>query len=134
MTYLFASPPLFLMAASFWMPRTLAIIVVAIAGFWGVMGIVAFNVVQVSMRQKQSPPRMLARMTASIRMLIWGVGPLGALLSGIVATKLGLAAAFWIGAIGETAGVLFLLLSPLWRLRDVPDPEWLLEEQAGTSE
>jgi predicted MFS family arabinose efflux permease len=129
-TYLVASAPMFLMAASFWMPREVAIVVLAIAGFWGVGGIVAFNVVQVSMRQRQSPPRMLARMTASIRMLIWGVGPIGALLSGIVATHLGLAAAFWIGAIGEALGVLFLVFSPLWRLRTVPDPEWLADEMA----
>jgi len=129
-TYIFASVPLFLMAASFWMPRSAAIIVVAIAGFWGVMGIVAFNVVQVSMRQKQSPPRMLARMTASIRTLIWGVGPIGAFLSGIVATHWGLASAFWIGAVGETLGLIFLVASPLWRLRKVPDPDWMAEEDA----
>ncbi len=127
-TYFVASAPMFLIASSFWMPRQAAIIVLAIAGFWGVAGIVSFNVVQVSMRQRQCPPRMLARMTASIRMLIWGVGPLGALLSGIIATHLGLASAFWIGAIGESLGVLFLILSPLWKLRDVPDPEWMADE------
>jgi predicted MFS family arabinose efflux permease len=133
-TYIFASVPLFMMAASFAMPRPAAIAVVAVAGFWGVGGIVAFNVVQVSMRQKQSPPRMLARMTASIRTLIWGVGPLGALLSGIVATHWGLQSAFWIGAIGETIGVLFLVFSPLWRLRKVPDPDWMAEEEASSTE
>jgi len=72
---------------------------------------------------------MLARMTASIRMFIWGVGPLGALLSGIIATHWGLASAFWIGATGEALGVLLLIFSPLWRLRHVPDPDWLIEEQ-----
>jgi len=127
-TYIFASVPLFLMAASFAMPRTAAIIVVAVAGFWGVMGIVAFNVVQVSMRQRQSPPRMLARMTASIRTLIWGVGPLGALASGIIATHWGLGTAFWIGATGSALGVLFLVFSPLWRLGKVPDPAWMADE------
>lgn len=129
-TYIYASLPMFLMASVFFMPHTAAIIAVAVASFWGVSGIVAFNVVQVSMRQKQSPPRMLARMTASIRTLIWGVGPLGALLSGIVATHWGLPAAFWIGATGEALGVLFLVFSPLWRLRKVPDPDWLADEEA----
>jgi len=127
-TYIFAALPMFLMAASFAVPRTAAIIAVAIAGFWGVMGIVAFNVVQVSMRQRQSPPRMLARMTASIRTLIWGVGPLGALLSGIIATHWGLSSAFWIGAIGQAVGLVFLVFSPLWRLGKVPDPAWMADE------
>lgn len=129
-TYIYASLPMFLMASVFLMPRTAAIVAVAIASFWGVSGIVAFNVVQVSMRQKQSPPRMLARMTASIRTLIWGVGPLGALLSGIIATQWGLPSAFWIGAAGEALGVLFLVFSPLWLMRKVPDPAWLAEEGA----
>jgi predicted MFS family arabinose efflux permease len=122
---------MFLLAASFLMPREAAIVAAAVAGFWGVGGIVAFNVVQVSMRQRQCPPRMLARMTASIRMLIWGVGPIGALLSGIIATHWGLASAFWIGSIGEALGILLLVFSPLWKLRAVPDPEWLTEEEAS---
>ena len=129
-TYIFTSIPMFITAASFLVPRTAAIVMVAVAGFWTIAGIVSFNVVQVSMRQRQCPPRMLARMTASIRTLIWGIGPLGALLSGIVATHWGLAAAFWIGAVGNLLGVFLLSFSPLWRLRDVPDPEWMLEEQS----
>ena len=129
-TYVFAALPMFLLATAFLVPRTAAIIIVGVSGFWVVMGIVAFNVVQVSMRQRQSPPRMLARMTASIRTVIWGIGPLGALLSGIVATHWGLATAFWIGAIGNGIGVLFLVFSPLWRLGKVPDPAWMADEPA----
>jgi predicted MFS family arabinose efflux permease len=129
-TYFFASIPLFLTACAFLVPRDVAIVLVAISGFWGVAGIVAFNVVQVSMRQRQSPPRMLARMTASIRTLIWGIGPLGAFLSGVIATHWGLASAIWIGATLQFFGVAFLVFSPLWRLRKVPDPDWMAEDDA----
>ena len=55
------------------------------------------------------------------------------LLSGIIATHWGLASAFWIGAIGEALGVLLLVFSPLWRLRKVPDPQWLIDEEAQTA-
>lgn len=130
-TYFYAALPMFLMVAAFYVPRDVAIALVAISGFWGVSGIVAFNVVQVSMRQRQSPPRMIARMTASIRTLIWGIGPLGAFLSGVIATHWGLPAAFWIGSIGQLVGLTFLIASPLWRLRKVPDPDWMLEEDAA---
>ncbi|MGC4174216.1 MFS transporter [Demequina sp.] len=133
-TYIFAALPMFLMASVFLLPHTAAIIAAAVSGFWGVAGIVAFNVVQVSMRQKQCPPRMLARMTASIRTLIWGVGPLGAFLSGVIATHWGLASAFWIGATGQAIGLVFLLFSPLWRLRKVPDPAWMADEDAAVGE
>jgi MFS family permease len=119
-TYIFGSIPMFLPALSFLASRHTAIVMVAVSMFLGSVGIVSFNVVQVSMRQRQCPPRMLGRMTASIRTVIWGVGPIGAIASGVVATHLGLATAFWIGAIGNAAGVLFLVFSPLWRMRDVP--------------
>jgi len=128
-TYLVSSVPFFLTALSFMVPRPAAIAMVAVSGFFTVAGIVSFNVVQVSMRQRQCPPRMVARMTASIRTLIWGIGPLGALLSGIVATHWGLPAAFWIGATGNMVGVLILVFSPLWRLRAVPDPQWMIDEE-----
>lgn len=119
-TYLAASIPPFLMVAAFYLPRELAIVSVALAGFTGLAGIVAFNVTQVSMRQRQCPERLLGRMTASIRFVIWGVAPIGALLSGLVATHWGLSTAFWIGAVGELLGVFFLILSPLWRMGVVP--------------
>lgn len=126
-TYLVSSVPFFLTALSFMAPRPVAIAMVAVSGFFTVAGIVSFNVVQVSMRQRQCPPRMLARMTASIRTLIWGIGPVGALLSGIIATKWGLPAAFWTGAIGNMVGVVILVFSPLWQLRAVPEPQWMVD-------
>lgn len=129
-TYLLAAAPAFATAASFLLPRPAAIATVAASGFLTVAGIVAFNVVQVSMRQRQCPPRLLARMMASIRTVIWGIGPVGALLSGIIATHWGLSTAFWISAVGNLAGAAVLMRSPLWRMRTVPDPDWLTESPA----
>lgn len=119
-SYIVASVPLFAPLLALQLGGRAAIVVMAIASFWGVAGIVNFNVVQVSMRQRQCPPRMLGRMTASIRTVIWGIAPIGALASGFVATHFGLEWAFWIGAIGNLVGVLFLIASPLWRMGTVP--------------
>ncbi len=105
---------------AFHLPRTAALASLCASMAAGLFAIVAFNVVQVTMRQKQCPPRLLGRMTASIRFVIWGIGPLGALTSGIVAQHISLEAAFWIGGIGNAAGVLVLAASPLWRMRVVP--------------
>lgn len=124
-TYLLEAVAFLGMPLSFLLPRPGAIALIAASQILGFFSIVAFNVVQVSMRQRQCPPRMIGRMTAAIRTLIWGVGPLGALASGVLATHLGLGATFTIAAIGNLAGVVLLIRSPLWRLRSVPDPEWL---------
>jgi len=119
-TYLVSSVPMFFPLAAFVAPVPVATVLIAIGMFLGMFGVVAFNVVQVSMRQRQCPPRLLGRMTASIRTVIWGIGPVGALASGFIATHLGLATAFWIGAVGNLAGVIILMVSPLWRMGRVP--------------
>ncbi|GAA2795221.1 MFS transporter [Kitasatospora paracochleata] len=83
-------------------------------------GAVVYNVAQVSFRQTVCPPELLGRMNATIRFLVWGTLPLGALLGGTVASTAGPRAALWVCAVGFLAVPLPLLLSPLRRLRDLP--------------
>ena len=59
-------------------------------------------------------------MTASVRFLIWGVTPLGALLGGWLGTTLGLRPTLIIAATGTTIACLWLLFAPLWQLRALP--------------
>ncbi|WP_078891847.1 MFS transporter [Streptomyces sp. NRRL S-350] len=83
-------------------------------------GAVAYNVAQVSFRQSVCPPELLGRMNATMRFLVWGTLPLGALGGGIVADAAGPRAALWLCAAGFLLVPLPLLLSPLRRLRDLP--------------
>ena len=57
----------------------------AVAG----VGIVMWNVVTVSLRQRIVPDALLGRLNASYRLLAWGSQPIGALLGGVVALPLG---------------------------------------------
>lgn len=84
-------------------------------------GAVVYNVAQVSFRQTLCPPRLLGRMNATLRFMMWGTLPLGALVGGAVADASGARAALWICAIGFLAVPLPLLLSPLRRMRDLPE-------------
>jgi MFS family permease len=81
---------------------------------------VVYNVAQVSYRQAVCPPRLLGRMNASIRWIIWGALPLGGLLAGWLGTAFGLRAALTVSALGSWLSVLFIVLSPLVRMRDIP--------------
>ncbi|MDL5157363.1 MFS transporter [Actinomycetospora termitidis] len=82
---------------------------------------VVYNVAQLSMRQRACPPELLGRMNASIRTVVWGSPPLGALAGGALAGVVGNVAVLW-GAVVLTAlGSLPVLLSPL-RRDEVPDP------------
>ncbi len=86
-------------------------------------GAVVYNVAQVSFRQGMCPPRLLGRMNATLRFLMWGTLPLGALLGGALAQSYGSRTALAWCAAGILAVPLPLLLSPLRRMRDLPAPQ-----------
>ncbi|MDH6130735.1 MFS family permease [Kitasatospora sp. MAA4] len=90
-------------------------------------GAVVYNVAQVSFRQVICPPALLGRMNATMRFLVWGTMPLGALTGGTVAAAAGPRAALWVCAAGMLAVPLPLLLSPLRGMRDLPIAEEVKE-------
>ncbi|MFD7785602.1 MFS transporter [Streptomyces nojiriensis] len=94
------------------------------AGPWFAMsfGIVVYNVGQVSIRQQLCPPELLGRMNASVRFLVWGILPLGSITGGALGEWLGIREALLVGGAGMSAGVLWLVLSRLRPLRDLPAP------------
>lgn len=99
-------------------------IILAATMFLMTAGVLIFNIIQVSMRQRICPPRLLGRMNASIRFLVWGVMPAAALLAGLLGTTIGLVPTLWIGLLGCAGAVVPLLFSPLPRLRVLPsEPE-----------
>ncbi|NUR26939.1 MAG: MFS transporter [Catenulispora sp.] len=84
----------------------------------GWVAFMTFKISGVALRQRLCPEPLLGRMTATVRFVVWGVMPLGALLGGVLAGAYGARAALWIGALGELAAVLPILCSPLRGLRD----------------
>ena len=82
--------------------------------------VLVYNIMQLSMRQRVCPPRLLGRMNASIRFVVWGVMPLAALASGLLAEQLGLIAVIWIGTAGSFLAAAPVVFSPLLRMRTLP--------------
>jgi MFS family permease len=76
-------------------------------------GVVLYNVNSISFQQEITPERMLGRLNASRRFLVWGVIPLGALVGGALASVIGLRATLFVGAIGIAFAAVPILLSPL---------------------
>ncbi len=92
-----------------------------VTGFFAIsFGVVVYNVAQVSFRQALCPPRLLGRMNATMRFLVWGTMPLGALLGGALGTWIGLRPTLWVSQIGEVLAVGWVIASPLRRMRDLP--------------
>jgi MFS family permease len=87
----------------------------------GGAGLVAFNVVQMSFRQTVTPPHLLGRMNATMRFLIWGAMPLGALAGGVLADGIGVRGTVWIAVTGRIGALAPLLAAPaVRRCRDLP--------------
>ncbi|QTR05947.1 MFS transporter [Saccharothrix algeriensis] len=80
-----------------------------------------FNVSNLSFRQAICPDRLLGRMNASVRFLMWGALPLGGVAGGALGTALGTRWALVVAGAGFLFAALVLLASPLRRLRDLPE-------------
>ena len=86
--------------------------------WWGT--VVVYNVSQVSFRQALCPPRLLGRMNATMRFLVWGTMPVGAALGSVLGATIGVRQTLLVAAIGGALAFLPVYLSPLRRLRELP--------------
>ncbi len=97
-----------------------ALAILVVGSFIESFLVLVYNITQVTMRQRLTPPRLLGRMNASIRFVVWGVMPLAALLSGVLGEALGVIPVMWIGAAGSFLAAGFVLFSPLTTMRVLP--------------
>jgi MFS family permease len=81
-----------------------------------------YNITQVSLRQAITPHRLLGRMNASMRFLVWGTMPIGSLLGGLLGEVIGLRMTLLVAALGTFLSVLPVLFSPVRHLKDQPAP------------
>jgi MFS family permease len=84
------------------------------------MGIVVYNITQVSFRQGLCPPALLGRMNATMRFLVWGTMPLGGILGGVLGSAIGVRETLFVAAAGGSLAFLPVFFSPLRRMRELP--------------
>ena len=77
---------------------------------------------QVSFRQAITPERMQGRMNATMRFLVWGTIPIGALMGGALGEALGLWPTILAMAVCELLAPLWVVFSPVRHLRTQPTP------------
>ena len=84
-------------------------------------GQLIYAITQLSYRQSVVPPEILGRVNATMRFLVMGALPAGGLLGGGLGGVLGVRETLLIVAIGLALAPLFVVLSPLRRVRDVAE-------------
>lgn len=104
------------------MDRPMSMAVAAVTQFSWIFGVVLVLTAGASVRQALVPDHQLGRVTATVRFISWGMEPVGALASGMIATTvLGLSGTVVLSSAGVATAALWLLFSPVRLLRDLPD-------------
>ncbi|HEY7909061.1 MAG TPA: MFS transporter [Thermomicrobiales bacterium] len=101
-------------------PVTLAVPLLVAAQFVMAFSNPIYNINQVSLRQAITPDHLLGRMNATMRFIVWGTLPIGALIGGALGGTIGLRPTLVVGAIGEFSAFLWVFFSPVRTLREQP--------------
>ncbi|MEO7039866.1 MAG: MFS transporter [Candidatus Elarobacter sp.] len=78
-----------------------------------------YNINQVSLRQTIVPQELQGRMNATMRTIVWGTMPLGALIGGVLGTALGIVPTIFVAGTITSSACLWILCGPARRLRTI---------------
>ena len=98
-------------------PVTVAAAILFTSQLVGDVTVSVYLIAELSLRQMLIPHHLLGRANAGILFLTRGVGPLGALLAGILAARAGVRPTLFIAVLGVMMAGLWILLSPVRRMR-----------------
>lgn len=88
-------------------------LVLVIAGSVNSFFLTVYNIVQLSLRQRICPPHLLGRLNATFRFAVWGAMPIGSVLAGVAAQKIGVVAALYLFQILSLLASIALWFTPV---------------------
>jgi predicted MFS family arabinose efflux permease len=91
-----------------------------VAAQLGDLGWPIYNINELTLRQAITPKDMLGRVNAVMQMLIRGVFPVGSFCGGALASVIGVRPTLTLGALGFLSSSLWLVFSPIRKLREYP--------------
>jgi len=100
-------------------PLGVAIALLFTSQLLGDASVSIYSIAEVSLRQAIIPNAFLGRVNASMQFLTQGVGPAAAILAGILGTVIGLRLTIFIGVLGVIFAGVWLLISPVRRVRSL---------------
>jgi MFS family permease len=91
-----------------------------LAEFGSGFGVMILDISAASISAALVPHRLRSRVSGAYMVVNNGVRPIGSVAGGLLGSWIGLRPTLWIGVVGAIAGFLWLLPSPLPRLRELP--------------
>ncbi len=98
-------------------PALVAFSLLALSQLVADAGFSVYSIGEISLRQQLIPHHLLGRVNACMHILSTGVLPLGALLAGLLSELVGVRLTLLVGSAGLFLAAIWLLFSPLRRLR-----------------
>jgi MFS family permease len=102
---------------------TVVLALLFLAEFGSGLGVLILDISAGSIFAAVIPHRLRSRVSGAYTFANYGVRVLGSLAGGALGSTIGLRPTLWIATVGALAGVLFLIPSPVPRLRDLPEPD-----------
>jgi predicted MFS family arabinose efflux permease len=102
-------------------PKPLILAMLFLAEFGSGLGVMILDISIGSIFAALIPDRLRSRVSGAYMVVNYGVRPLGSLVGGALGSAIGLRPTLWIAALGAIAGFLWLLPSPLLRMRTLPE-------------
>ncbi len=116
---LFTAPLLLIPLASGPQPAVLGLLF--LAEFGAGFGVMVLDISAGAILVAAVPETLRARMFGAYQLVNYGVRPIGALGGGALGAAIGLQPTLWIAGVGAVASVLWLLPSPVPRMRALPE-------------
>ncbi|MER7620097.1 MFS transporter [Streptomyces sp. NPDC126503] len=104
-------------------PFPLVVGLLFVAEFLSCVGVMLVDIANGSVQMAVIPDAIRARVMGAFRTLNHGFRPVGALAGGLLGSVLGLRPTLWIATVGAVLAVLWILPSPLARMRELPTRE-----------
>ena len=102
-------------------PRWVVLGCLFLAEFFSGLGVMVLDITGGSISAALVPDRLRARVSGAYMVVNYGVRPLGALTGGLLGSAVGLRGTLWIASVGAITGVLWLLPSPILRMKELPE-------------
>jgi predicted MFS family arabinose efflux permease len=104
-------------------PRPVVLVMLFLAEFVSALGVMVLDIAYGSISAALIPARLRARVAGTTRALNYGIRPVGALLGGTLGSLMGVRATLWLATARAVVGCLWLIGSPILRLRTLPTIE-----------